>query len=322
MLRRKLLVAGLVPVALSLCGAWSPTLADDKPLSFIMVTQSPVDNPYWAVVDQGLEQAGKDLGIKVQFRGTDSDLNDPTQQKRNLEAAIASHPDGLIVTDDNPDSLNDSIIEATSAGIPVVLINSGSDQVKTVGALTYVGVDPSAPGTIGGDQFNALGAKKALVITTPLGAIPFVDARTNGFKSKFSGTTTLAEIPINNLNDSDRIKTITETELQKDPSIDGVFSIGSCCIAAMLDAKADLGDRGKAMHWGTIDVTDAALDALKAKNLDFALNAQQYAMGYYPVVILNLFIRQAIQPATQLFVTGPAAVTPDNVAKLLAVSGK
>jgi len=45
-------------------------------------------------------------------------------------------------------------------------------------------------------------------------------------------------------------------------------------------------------------------------------------MGYYPVVILNLFIRQAIQPATQLFVTGPAAVTPDNVAKLLAVSGK
>jgi simple sugar transport system substrate-binding protein len=322
MMKQKSVLAAVVPVLFGLSGAFSVSMAAEKPLSFVMVTQSPVNNPYWAVVAQGLEQAGKDLGVTVQYRGTDADLNDPTQQKRNLDAAVASHPDGLIITDDAPDSLNDSISAATKAGIPVILINSGNDQVKAVGALTYVGVDPGRPGSTGAEQMNLLGAKKALVITTPIGAIPFVDARTNGFRDNFKGATTLAEIPIKDLNDSNRVKTIAETQLQKDSTIDAVFSIGSCCIAAMLDARTDLGDRGKAMHWGTIDVTDAALDALKTKNMDFALNAQQYALGYYPVVLLSLYLRQAIQPATDMFITGPAVITPDNVAKLLAVSGK
>ena len=59
-------------------------------------------------------------------------------------------------------------------------------------------------------------------LTTPIGAIPFVDARTNGFKNAFSGKTSLAEIPVSNLNDANRIKAITETELQKDLNRTGI----------------------------------------------------------------------------------------------------
>ena len=189
-----------------------------------------------------------------------------------------------------------------------------------VGALAFVGDDPARQGEVGAAQFNALGSKHALIITALVGAIPFLDARTNGFKKAFSGTSSLAEIPLTEFNDSNRIKTITETQLQKDPLIDAVFSIGGCCIAAMNQARTDLGDRGKAMHWGTIDLTTGAMQFLKARELDFALDAQQYAQGYYPVVLLALYIRQAIRPAEPTFVTGPVVVTPDNVAKLQAAT--
>ena len=189
-----------------------------------------------------------------------------------------------------------------------------------VGALAFVGDDPANQGAIGAAEFNAIGAKHALIITTPIGAIPFVDARTNGFRKAFSGQSTLAEIPLSDASDSNRVKTITETQLQKDPTIDAVFSIGSAFIAAMNQVRTDFGDRGKSMHWGTIDVTTGARQALKAHELDFALDAQQYAQGYYPVVILALYLRQAIQPASPTFVTGPAVVTPDNVSRLEAAS--
>jgi len=314
MLKKSTFVVSLFAILFGCAGA---AIADP---TFIMVTHSPESDTYWAGVSKGLQQAGKDLNVKVQFRGTDSNLNDPNQQRRNLEAAIAAKPDGIIVTDPTPASLNASIKKASDAGIPLVLVNQGGDQVEKVGALAFVGDDPGNQGAVGAAQFNALGSKHALIITTPTGAIPFVDARTNGFKKTFSGVSSLAEIPLTDISDSNRIKTIAETQLQKDPSIDAVFSIGSCCIAAITQVRTDLGDRGKAMHWGTIDVTTGAMQSLKAHELDFALDSQQYAQGYYPVVMLALYIRQAIQPAAPTFITGPAVITPDNVAKLQAVA--
>ncbi len=305
--------------AVGLCALWIGGAVAD-PLKIMMVTHSPESDTYWVSVSKGLSQAGKDLGVDVQYRGTDKNLNDPNQQRRNLEAAIAAKPDGLIVSDPTPASLNETIKKASDAGIPVILVNQGGDQVEKVGALAFVGDEPSHQGELGAQQFNALGVKHALVITTPTGAIPFVDARTNGFSRAFKGSSSLAEIPLPDASNANRVKTITETLLQKDPSIDAVFSVGSAFIAAMEQVRTDLGDRGAAMHWGTIDVTAGAIIALKARKLDFALDAQQYAQGYYPVVMLALYLRQAIQPGASTFVTGPAVVTPDNVAKVAAAS--
>lgn len=325
MSKHNYLKSGLLAAAMGVVGlvTSATALAQAKnPLTFVMVTHSPSSDPYWTRVVSGLEQAGKELGVKVIYRGTDNNLNDPHQQQRNIDAAVASRPDGLIVTNPTPESLNESISRASAAGIPVILVNQGGDQVKKVAALTFVGDDPAIQGQAGARQFNTMGVKRSLVITTPTGAIPFVDARTRGFSETLKGKTTLAEIPVSSLNDSNRIKTITLTQLQKDPSIDSVFSIGSCCISAMLEARASLGDRGKKMRWGTIDLTVAATDAIKAGELDFALNAQQYAQGYYPVVLLSLYHRQAVIPATDAFITGPAVINKTNVAKIIETQPK
>jgi simple sugar transport system substrate-binding protein len=288
--------------------------------TFIMVTHSPASDTYWVSVIRGLQQAGKDLGVKVEYRGTENNLNDPNQQRRNLEAAIAANPDGIIVSDPTPASLNATIKKASDAGIPLIVVNQGGDQVAKVGALAFVGDDPAEQGAAGAAQFNALGSKHVLIITAPIGALPFLDARTNGFRKAYAGASSLAEVPLTDFNNSNRIKTITESQLQKDPSIDAVFAIGGALIAAMTQVRADIGDRGGAMHWGAIDVTTGAMQSVKAHELDFALDAQQYAQGYYPVVMLALYIRQAIRPAAPLFVTGPVVITPDNVAKLEAAA--
>ncbi|MGO7091827.1 substrate-binding domain-containing protein [Rhizobium leguminosarum] len=281
--------------------------------TIIMVTHSPPSDTYWVSVIKGLEEAGRELDVTVQYRGVENNLNDPNQQRRNLEAAIAAKPDGIVVSDPTPASLNATIKKASDAGIPVVLVNQGGDQVDSVGALAFVGDDPGTQGAMGAAQFNAFGSKRALIITAPPGALPFLDARTNGFIKTFKGKATLAEIPLSDFNNSNRIKSITESQLQKDGSIDAVFSIGGCCITAMMQARSDVGERARAIHWGTIDMTASAIRSLKARELDFALDAQQYAQGYYPVVMLALYVRRAIKPAEERLITGPVVITPDNV---------
>ena len=138
--------------------------------------------------------------------------------------------------------------------------------------------------------------RNVLIITAPIGALPFLCTHERLQKS-LRGSVDLWPRSRTDFNNSNRIKTITESQLQKDPSIDSVFAIGGALIAAMTQVRVDIGDRGGAMHWGAIDVTTGAMQSLKTHALDFALDAQQYAQGYYPVVMLALYVRQAIRPA-------------------------
>jgi simple sugar transport system substrate-binding protein len=100
MIKKSTSVAALFALVFGLTGA-----AIAEP-TFIMITHSPESDTYWVSVSKGLQQAGADLGVKVEYRGVDNNLNDPNQQRRNLEAAIAAKPDGVIVSDPTPASLN------------------------------------------------------------------------------------------------------------------------------------------------------------------------------------------------------------------------
>ena len=175
-------------------GFGTPALAGQ---TFIMVTHSPASDTYWESVVKGLEQAGSELGVEVQYRGIENNLNDPNQQRRNLEAAIAAKPDGIIVSDPTPASLNATIKKASDAGIPVIVVNQGGDQVANVGALAFVGDDPGKQGAVAAAQFNTFGSKHALIITAATGALSFLDARANGFKKVFAGNVIFGGNPLN-----------------------------------------------------------------------------------------------------------------------------
>ena len=112
MFKRPVLTTGLAIFAAGILVATAA--AEEEPYTFIMVGHAPVADPYWVSVQRGFEQAGEDLGVNVQYRGTDKTLNEPNQQRRNIEAAIAAGPDGLIITNPSPDSLNDVIKKATT----------------------------------------------------------------------------------------------------------------------------------------------------------------------------------------------------------------
>jgi simple sugar transport system substrate-binding protein len=329
---RFILTVGLVLVAALVlvgCGggaakakaATQPGVAQ-KPLKIFLISHSPSTEPFWLPIDKGLQQAAKELGVTAEYRGVQANLQDPNEERKLILNAIAAKPDGLIISNPYPDSLEPVIKQAVDAGIPVVLINAGGSSVLKAGALTYVGNDEVASGRLAARKLGEAGCKHALLITTPQGALAFVDDRNKGFIEGFPGKVSRADIPLSNINDSTRIKTIIETELQKEKSIDCAFSIGSAASPGMLAARGDLGERANTMHWAAMDLVSSVVDAIKAKQMDFAIDQQQFGQGYLPVVVLTMYLRYGITPGSELIGSGPGLVTLQNVDRILELQAQ
>lgn len=295
-----------------------------KKLRFVFVTSAGPGNPFYGPIIKGYQQAGKDLGVDVVFRGNQQTnlLTTAADVKRMLEDAIATKPDGLIVSDTYPESLNETIKGAVQSGIPVVLSNGGFGEAANSGALAFVGCNEKDLGLIGGKKLREAGAKNALIVATPPG-IPLVDLRVKGFEEGIAPSKmTKVEVPLETLGDATRLVNTMLAAVEKDPTIDAIFSIGSCCGPAMVIVREQLGARAEKMHFGTIDLGAPVLNALKDGKIDFALDQQQYLEGFMPVVMLAMDLRFAIKPAQDFVPTGPGVVTKETAAQVLALTAQ
>lgn len=297
--------------------------AADKKLRIVFVSSLGPAQPFYLPILKGFALAGKQLDIETVFRGNQetSLFSDPSAEKRLLEAAIATKPDGLVISDTFPDVLAEDIKTAIASGIPVVLTNTGFGHQKELGALAFVGTDEHALGEIGASKLVEAGAKNVLVITTPPGAVPFVDERMDGIaKGIGSAKTTIVHMPLEQLVDQTKVVNTMVASVQKDPTIDAIFSLGSCCGPAMVAAREQLGDKANSMHFGTIDLGAPVIDALKSGKVEFAIDQQQFLEGYMPVVILANYLRYAISPVDDFYQTGPGLVTKDIADKVNALT--
>lgn len=293
--------------------AKSDSGAAGKKLKIIFVGVAPSSEPFTSVTANGLEQAGKELNLETVWRGPKQpNPSDPTEVGRLIENAIASKPDGLIITDIYPKQYNPLIKKAVDSGIPVILSAAGDAEVEETGALAFVGNDERASGELAGSQMKSLGDKHALVIALPRG-IPAFDARVDGFKAGFEpGKVTTLEIPGNEINNTTKVRNLIEIELQKDPSIDSVWPIGTGIGAPVLAAYEKLGAKAKDLHWGQLGVDGPTIDALQDGKYSFTTDQQQYLQGYLPAMYLSLYVRYGITPVDKIIRSGPALVTTED----------
>ena len=106
----------------------SAVLAQDaapRPYRIVVVTHGQASDPFWSVVKNGVDQAATDMRVTVEYQAPAT--FDMVAMSQLIDAAVASNPDGLVVSIPDADALGPSIQAAIAAGIPVISINSGSD---------------------------------------------------------------------------------------------------------------------------------------------------------------------------------------------------
>ncbi len=276
-----------------------------------MVIHGPPDGSFWNVVKKGAEDAAKQYGVNVEITG---DVEGAAQAKL-IDAALAKKPTGLVVSMANPDALKSSLDAATSAGIPFVSINAGADESVAYGAIAHVGQTETVAGEGAGAEIKA-GAKKLLCIVHEAGNIS-LEQRCKGASETFGGEVEKLQVDLTNPQGG---QSTVKSKLLGDPSFDGVLALNPDVAVAALAGVKDSGGTAKV---GTFDINTGVLDAIKAGDILFAVDQQQYLQGYLPIAMLVLYHDNlnTIGGGAPVL-TGPSFVTKDNVSTVADLVGK
>src|ERR671929_288283 len=103
----------------------------------VVVTHGQASDPFWSVVKNGVDAGARDMNVSVEYQAPPR--FDMVAMSQLIDAAVASNPDGLVVSIPDANALGPSIQRAVNAGIPVISINSGSDVAQSLGVLTHIG---------------------------------------------------------------------------------------------------------------------------------------------------------------------------------------
>lgn len=335
-LRSKALIA-LAGVALlvAACGSSTPAASDAgggggadakgvlvtrDNINIEVVTHGQAVDGFWGVVRNGFKQAASDFGIKYNYSAPDTE-SDYVKMSQLIDAAVAKKPQGIIVSIPNAEALGPSIEKAVAAGIPVISINSGSDVFLDLGVIAHVGQTEFEAGLGAGAKFKAAGVKNPVCFNQEVANQALTD-RCNGFFQGQDIDPASGTVLTGQISDPAGITAAIKAALQADPTIDGILTLGPSAATPMLAAVEEAGLTGK-LTLGTFDLSTDVLNAIKAGNMDFAIDQQQYIQGYDSLMFMIQYIQTKNLPTgdgTGLIMTGPGFVTEENAEAVISLA--
>ena len=286
--------------------SWAAMSVASFAIDVIVVSHGQANDPFWSVAKNGVDSACKDMKIKCKY--TAPGTFDMVEMAKLIDNAVSQKPKGIVITLPDAAALGKSVKAAIAAGIPVVSMNSGSDDFAKLGISAHVGQTEFEAGVGGGQKMKAAGGKKALCVNHEVGNVA-LDRRCAGFKKGFGGSVEI----LGTSNDPTEIQKAVAAKLG---GVDTILTLGAGLSGeAALKAIKSAGKVGS-IKLGTFDMSPDMLKAAAAGEVEFLIDQQQYLQGYLPIAIFAQYMRWGTMPAG-VVMTGPGFVTPDNASKVI-----
>jgi simple sugar transport system substrate-binding protein len=281
-----------------------------------VVSHGQASDPFWTIVKKGLDDAARQTGVAVSYRAPDT--YDLPRMRRLIDEAISARLDGLIVSLPDVQALAAPIRRAERAGIPVVSINSGSDRFRDLGILAHVGQPEYRAGFESGRRMAAAGVDDGLCVNQEQGNAG-LDQRCRGFGAGMRrGGATASELAVD-LQDTDQTQRRIAQAVQ-DRGADGVLTLGAAAALPALEAVR-VTSSGRRVRLATFDLSPEVLEAVRDREIMFAVDQQPYLQGYLPVVLLAERSRHLLMPARgELIPTGPDFITRETADEVLTLT--
>jgi ribose transport system substrate-binding protein len=219
MQRKFLLAASLAAFALT--GATAAKAEDT-----IAVIVKATTSEYWQWVFKGAEDAGKQLGVKIDKLGTPKD--DAAGQIAVLESAAGSKPAAIVISPTIFEALGDPIAQVTDSGIPVIVIDSGAKTDKYASFLT---TNNEAGGKAAADAMAACIKERTGKASGKVGYITAMagheslDSRDKGFVEGVKAYPDLKLVGNRVANNEEAEgMSLTADMITKDPDLVGIFA--------------------------------------------------------------------------------------------------
>jgi len=303
----------LTMAAVVAAGLGLANVASAQDYRFVVVVHGQAADPFWSVVKNGVDEAAEDTGTTVEYRAPTT--FDMVQMSQLIDAAVASQPDGLVVSIPDADALGPSIENAVAAGIPVISMNSGSDVREQLGVAVHVGQTEYEAGLGGGKRMKEAGVTSALCINQEVGNVA-LDLRCEGFADGLEGEVEVVAVTM----DPTEIQNAISAQLSNNPDIGGVLALGPSAAEPALQALEQSGALEQ-VQFGTFDLSPGVLQAIADGKMAFAIDQQQFLQGYLPIVLLKQYAQYGLMPAGTVM-TGPGFVTQENAEQVIELAQK
>ena len=262
---------------------------------------------YWKHCFKGMEEAGKELGVRVKYTGqTDADV---AGQVAVLEQVIAQSPKGIAVTCVNSTALTDTIDSAIEQGISVVTFDSDSPKSKRSSYLST-----------GNYEAGVTAAKYLVPLVNHQGKIAVLytvgaentESRVQGFEDWCNeNAPNVSIIKVNDAGDTTVAVDNMSAALQANEDIVALFCVDG--IAGTAGPTA-VSESGRDITTLAFDVDTTVLDKIKSGEIEATVAQGMHNMGYWSMMFLYTEANGLFSKALPGYVdTGVAIVTKDNV---------
>jgi simple sugar transport system substrate-binding protein len=285
----------------------------------VFITHGQASDEFWKVVQRGIDEAHRESGAAVSYRAPDSFSIE--RMRRYIDEAVADMPDGMVISLPDATALAPSIKAAVRAGIPVVTINSGSDEFRKLGVLAHVGEPEYEAGLEAGKRMGRAGVRHALCVNQENGNVG-LDQRCRGFADGLAkqggGTSRALPVPLQDA----RASQGRMAEALNDRAVDGILTLGPAGAIPALDAIRASGLTSR-VKLATFDLSPDVLAAVRDGKMLFAIDQQPYLQGFLPVMLLAEKARYGVFPSQgKLIPTGPNFITKADAAEVIQLSAE
>ena len=291
----------------------SPAVAEGE--RYVLISHAPDSDSWWNTIKNAIKLAAEQMDVTVEYRNPPT--GDLADMARIVEQASATNPDGIIVSIADFDVLSGPIGSAVDKGIPVITINSGTqEQSLALGALMHVGQPEYDAGHGAGLKAKAAGASSFLCVNHYI-TNPASVERCQGFADALG--VDLGKQMIDSGQDPAEIQNKVQAFLSANPDTGAVLTLGPTSAHPTLRALEEMGLSGE-MFFGTFDLSSEIAEGIKAGVIAFAIDQQPFLQGYLPVVILTNLTRYGVVPGNSIN-SGPGFVTKSNLALVEEFAG-
>lgn len=305
-------LVGLSFVVLGVVGCGRRTANDGDGSLRIAVIPKGTSHEFWKSVHFGAEKAASEIGdVEIIWRGPVVE-SDTGSQIEVVKGMITRQVDGIVLAPNQKGGLVDSVNEAITEGIPVVIFDSGLDSGPEI--VSHVSTDNFKGGQMAADRMaEAIDEKGNVILLRYLAGSESTERREEGFLER------IAEYPDIEVVSSDQYAGDNATSAKEKvdqllqihgDDLAGIFAVCEPNANGTLEALRNAGLTGE-VKLVAFDPSDALIEGLKDGSVSGIILQDPIEMGYRSVMTLVGSMRG--ESAEPFISTGEYVATPENM---------
>ncbi|HZJ45569.1 MAG TPA: substrate-binding domain-containing protein [Pyrinomonadaceae bacterium] len=313
---RKLLPLLLLVSLCALSGCTKQNGSNGKKKFTVAVIPKGTTHEFWKSIHAGSNKAAGELSAQ----GADTEViwkgplreDDREQQIQVVEGFAAQGISGIVLAPLDNRALVRPVVDAGSAGVPTVIIDSG---LETESIVSFVATDNRKGGVLAAERMGQLlnGKGKVMVLRYAEGSASTTE-REEGFigeiKQKFPEIQLISTDQYAGAT-RDTAKRASENLLNRfGDEVQGIFTPNESSTAGMLSALQDIGKAGKVQFVG-FDNSQLFIDAMRADQLHGVVVQNPFNMGYLGVKTMVDHLQG--KPVEKKIDTGVMLVMKENL---------